>query len=131
MRSAIRLAAAATIGILTLAACSATTPASPPATTSRPAGTSPAAAAPNAVSIKDFAFTPATLTVSRGTTVTFTNADAITHTASSGTGGTKDGKFDKEVRAGAQATITFDTAGTFDYFCEIHPSMRAKVTVQP
>lgn len=129
MHSAIRLAAAITIGALTLAACGAGTPATP--ATSRPAGTAVAGVPANTVSIKDFAFTPATLTVVRGTTVTFTNGDAITHTASSGTGGTKDGKFDREVRAGAQATITLDTAGSFDYFCEIHPSMRAKITVQP
>lgn len=123
MRTAIRPLASAAIAALTLAACAGTSP-------SQPAGSPAPAAGSTAVTIKGFAFSPATLTVAKGTKVTFTNGDAVAHTVTSGTNGTTDGKFDQQVAAGKDATITFDTAGTFEYFCRIHPSMKATITVR-
>ena len=88
-----------------------------------PAG-APAAGA-GAVTIKDFAFDPGDLSVAKGTTVTWKNDDSATHRIKSG-----DGSFDsKDLKNGDSFEHTFDTAGTFDYICGIHPSMKGKITV--
>ena len=77
------------------------------------------------VTIADFAFGPAELSVAAGTTVTFVNNDSAPHTATA-----DDGSFDTgEIPPGESATVTLDTAGTFAYHCEIHPSMTATLTV--
>lgn len=96
-----------------------------------PAGTtasttgSAAPVAGNAVSIDNFAFVPATLTVAAGGTVTWTNRDEEPHTVVA-----NDGSFHSP-GIGSQATYshTFPTAGTFDYVCSIHPFMHATVVV--
>ena len=88
------------------------------------AGTSAAS-----VDIKSFAFGPASVTITKGQSVKWTNSDGTAHTVSSGTAPTKDGKFDKEVPNGGSVTITFDAAGTFSYFCNIHQTMRGSVLV--
>jgi plastocyanin len=127
MRLALRLAIPTAIAALTFVACASTAsaPASAPAS-------SAAAAAPEAktVNIKGFAFSPATLTVAKGTKVTFSNQDSTTHTITSGANRTKDGKFDQQVTGSNETTITFDTPGTFEYFCSIHSSMKGTITVQ-
>jgi plastocyanin len=79
----------------------------------------------NAVSVAGFAFEPAELTVSVGTTVTWTNNDPTAHTV------TGDGYDIGTLEPGATGTRTFDTAGTFDYLCAIHPSMQGSVVVDP
>ena len=84
---------------------------------------STATAADHKVTIKGFKFSAATLTVTVGDTVTFTNADGAPHTATA-----KDKSFDtKTLKPGASKTITINKAGTFAYFCRIHPSMKAKI----
>jgi plastocyanin len=96
-----------------------------------PAGTtvsttgSAAPVAGNAVSIDNFAFVPATLTVAAGGTVTWTNRDEEPHTVAA-----NDGSFHSP-GMGSQATYsyTFATAGKFDYVCSIHPFMHATVVV--
>ena len=79
----------------------------------------------NAVSIDNFAFVPATLTVTAGSTVTWTNQDEEPHTVVA-----NDGSF-RSPGMGSQATYshTFATAGKFDYVCSIHPFMHATVVV--
>jgi plastocyanin len=79
----------------------------------------------NAVSIDNFAFVPATLTVAAGSTVTWTNQDEEPHTVVA-----NDGSF-RSPGMGSQATYshTFATAGRFDYVCSIHPFMHATVVV--
>src|SRR5512141_1921420 len=125
MRLVIRLLIPGAIAALTLAACAANaTPSAVPATGAASAATG------NTVTIKGFAFSPADLTVTKGTTVTFVNADSAAHTVTSGSGGTKDGKFDQPLDGGGATKITFDTAGTFSYFCAIHASMRGTITVK-
>lgn len=97
-----------------------------------------AGAASDVVTIKTFQFTPKTLTVKAGTTVTFKNDDAINHTVTSGTrkgenDNTPDGRFDlKLADAGSTATYTFEDAGTYPYYCLIHPGqgMTGKVVVE-
>ena len=125
MRLALRLAIPAVFAALTFVACAAN-----PATSSSAPATGAAAGKTATVDIKGFAFAPATLTVAKGTVVTFTNSDAATHTVTSGSGGTKDGKFDERLEQGGATKITFDTPGTFAYFCTIHASMKGTITVQ-
>jgi manganese oxidase len=92
-------------------------------------GTPPAA---NTVTIQNMAFNPATVTVAAGTTVTWTNNDAMTHTVTSGVPGSPDGAFDSGNMAnGATYQHTFATKGTFQYYCKVHPgSMKATMVVQ-
>ena len=126
MRLALRLAIPTAIAAATFVACAST--ANPPAS-SAPAS-SAAVAETKTVNIKGFAFSPATLTVTKGTKVTFSNQDSATHTITSGANRTKDGKFDQQVTGSNETTITFDTPGTFEYFCTIHSSMKGTITVQ-
>jgi plastocyanin len=80
------------------------------------------------VKIDNFSFGPSTLTVSVGTTVTWTNRDDIPHTVVS----SDDPKVfkSKVLDTDEKFSFKFDTAGTYPYFCSIHPKMTAKVIVQ-
>lgn len=82
---------------------------------------------PAAITIDNFTFGPANLTVPAGTTVTWTNHDDIPHSVVA---------TDKAFRSAAldtndSYTFTFKTAGTFAYFCGLHPHMTGKVIVTP
>lgn len=79
------------------------------------------------VSIENFAFGPASATISVGDTVTWTNnEDSIGHTTAS-----DDGLWQSDLlQPGDGFERTFDEAGTFTYFCSIHPSMKASITVE-
>ncbi|HYK99372.1 MAG TPA: cupredoxin domain-containing protein [Candidatus Acidoferrales bacterium] len=127
MRLALRLAIPSAIAALTFVACAST--ASAP-TASAAASSAAPAAATKTVTIKGFAFSPATLTIAKGTVVTVSNQDSATHTFTSGANRTKDGKIDQQISGGNDATVTFDTPGTFEIFCSIHSSMKMTVTVQ-
>lgn len=83
-------------------------------------------AADESVSIADFAFDPATVTIDAGDSVTWANNDSTPHTATAGGGAFDTGS----IGAGGSASITFDTAGTFAYVCSIHPQMAGTVVVQ-
>jgi amicyanin len=88
--------------------------------------TQKATAETNEVSIKNFAFSPATIKVKKGTTVTWTNEDSIEHTVTGDSGGP-----DSElIGQGDTYTYTFNEAGTFDYHCKPHPNMVGKVIVE-
>jgi len=80
------------------------------------------------VKIDNFTFGPATLTVPVGTTVTWINKDDIPHTVVS----TDDSKTlkSKVLDTDEKFSFTFSKAGTYPYFCSIHPKMTAKVIVQ-
>jgi plastocyanin len=84
-------------------------------------------ASPNAeVKIDNFSFTPATLTVTVGTTVTWTNRDDIPHTVVS-----TDGVFQSKVRdTDEKFSYTFTRPGTYPYYCSVHPKMTGKIVVQ-
>jgi manganese oxidase len=86
----------------------------------------------NTVSMVNTAFSPASLTVAAGTTVTWTNNDAMTHTVTSGTPSAPDGTFDScNMGTGATFHYTFATKGTYQYFCRVHAAtMKATVVVQ-
>ena len=77
-------------------------------------------------------FVPDTLTVSKGTTVSWTNGDSTLHTVTSGSpeGGNSGTEFDSSyLAAGKTFQHLFNTAGTFDYYCTLHPYMKGKVVV--
>jgi plastocyanin len=78
------------------------------------------------VKIDNFSFGPATLTVPVGTSVTWINRDDIPHTVVS-----TDGVFKSKVLdTDEKFSFTFSKAGTYPYFCSIHPKMTGKVIVQ-
>ena len=78
-------------------------------------------------------FVPETLTVSKGTTVSWTNGDTTLHTVTSGNpeaGNSSGTEFDSSyLAAGKTFQHQFNTAGTFDYYCTLHPYMKGKVVV--
>lgn len=83
------------------------------------------------VNIADFNYDPQDLTVQVGDTVTWTNNDDVAHTVTAGTPDSPMGEFDSgELQPGDTFSYTFDQAGTFDYFCTLHPDMTASVTVE-
>src|SRR5262245_8216206 len=78
------------------------------------------------VKIDNFTFGPAELTVTAGTTLTWTNRDDIPHTVVS-----TDKVFKSKVLDTDETfSFTFDQAGSYPYFCSIHPHMTGKVVVQ-
>jgi len=90
------------------------------------AGNLPASADTASVSINGFAFMPASVSVTAGSTVTWTqNQSGVMHTVTA-----DNGSFDSGALAtGRTFSMTFSTAGTFAYHCSIHPSMHGTVTV--
>jgi plastocyanin len=77
--------------------------------------------------IDNFTFKPGTITVPVGTTVVWENDDDIPHTVVSMDGTFRSAALDTEDKF----SFTFDTPGTFEYFCSLHPHMTAKVVVAP
>lgn len=80
------------------------------------------------VKIDNFSFSPSTLTVPVGTTVSWTNRDDIPHTVVS----TDDSRVfkSKVLDTDEKFSFTFGKPGTYAYFCSIHPKMTGKVVVQ-
>lgn len=80
----------------------------------------------NCAGTPSWCFSPKPIQITVGSTVTWTNATAPTHTATSDTGAWDTGN----IASGATSTaISFPTAGTFTYHCAIHPSMTGSVIV--
>ena len=86
----------------------------------------PSKATKTEVVIDNFNFSPQTFTVPVGATVTWTNHDNVAHTVTSA-----DNLFKKSpvLKAGQRFSSTFATAGTYSYFCSIHPRMTGKIIV--
>jgi plastocyanin len=79
-----------------------------------------------AVKIDNFVFGPQTITVPVGTTVTWTNSDDIPHTAVS-----TDGVFKSKVMdTDEKFSYTFAKAGTYPYYCSVHPKMIGLIVVK-
>jgi plastocyanin len=79
-----------------------------------------------AVKIDNFVFGPQAITVPVGTTVTWTNSDDIPHTAVS-----TDGVFKSKVLdTDEKFSYTFTKAGTYSYYCSVHPKMTGQVVVK-
>jgi plastocyanin len=105
---------------------------------STPTATSAGGAGGDTVTIENFAFTPAKLTVKAGTTVTWTNQDSAAHDVTSTDGPGVDAATTATFASGDMSqgdtfSFTFDTPGTYYYECTIHASMasmHAQVIVQ-
>lgn len=78
------------------------------------------------VAIANFAFSPTPLTITNGTTVTWTNNDTAPHTVTATDSSFTSGTLSK----GDSYSHTFSSAGTVNYFCKVHPMMKAAVVVQ-
>lgn len=90
---------------------------------------SPQAAPPQklapTVKVDNFRFTPATLSVPAGTTITWINADDVPHTIVS-----VEGKFHSHaLDTDDSFRYRFDTAGTYKYYCSVHPRMLGTIVV--
>jgi LPXTG-motif cell wall-anchored protein len=84
------------------------------------------AAASGSVTIADFSFSPAAITVDQGDTVTWVNNGPTAHSATA-----NGGEFDTGIlKAGQSSSHTFSQAGTYSYFCQPHPFMKGTVVVQ-
>jgi plastocyanin len=90
-------------------------------------GSAPAPSGAQAVAIAGHAYSPKDLTVSAGTTVTWTNQDSDPHTVTSMHGGSLGSK---TLNKGDTYSYTFSQAGTYMYYCTVHPDMQGSVTVQ-
>lgn len=78
----------------------------------------------------DSCFVPSTLTITHGQSVTWENQDSGFHTVTSGTYENPDGLFDSgHIDPDNSFTYTFKNAGTFDFFCSLHPWMYGKIIV--
>ena len=84
------------------------------------------AAQADQVTIKDFAFTPKQITVTPGSTVTWLNQDQEVHQVTSKTKLFRSAPLDTK----DTYSFTFKDAGTFDYFCSLHPQMTGTVVVK-
>jgi plastocyanin len=83
----------------------------------------------NVVAIKDFAFSPSTLTIKAGDTVSWVNQGSAPHTVVSDSGSPV--KFQSaELQTGASYSFTFSKPGTYPYYCSVHPSMTATIVVE-
>jgi len=130
MRLGFRTAAVAAVAAaagLSLAACGGSGSSSGGgAGNGAPAGSyATAPVATDMVSIKNFTFVPMAITVTAGTTVTWTNQDSATHTVTA-----EDKSFDSgNLAQGQTFRHTFDKPGTYSYICMIHQFMHGTVIV--
>jgi LPXTG-motif cell wall-anchored protein len=84
------------------------------------------AAASGSVTIADFNFAPASITIDAGDAVTWNNDGPTPHSATA-----NDGSFDTGIlKKGQSGAHTFNQAGNFSYYCKPHPFMKATVVVQ-
>ena len=84
------------------------------------------------VTIKNFAFSPQTLTINKGDTVIWVNEDSAPHQIASNPHPTHTdlpGLVSGSLSTGQSYSFTFDKAGTFGYHCHIHPSMTGTIIV--
>jgi plastocyanin len=88
---------------------------------------SAASGSPKAVTIRDYLYKPASITVPKGTTVTFTNRDSTPHTATS----RESGAFESgSIDSGKAGRVRLDETGTFAYYCLFHPFMKGTIVVE-
>ena len=77
------------------------------------------------VEIKGHKFSPASLTIKAGDSVEFVNLDGAPHTATA-----DDGSFGTaRLRKDEKETVQFASAGSFSYFCAVHPAMKGEIIV--
>jgi plastocyanin len=120
-RRTVQLAVVAIVGAGLLAACS---------SSSSPSGgdsSTGSAATGNTVAVKGFAFSPKSLSVDKGTTVTWKFGDSVAHNVDSTNNAFPKSK---DLTSGGTYSFTFNTPGTYNYICSIHTYMKGSVTVK-
>ncbi len=120
----VHLAILTVVLISFIALCGCTSNSPPSSATPVPTQTQVSGA--TTVSIQNFAFIPVSVTVTKGTTVTWVNQDSTDHQIASDTPGIFGSN---SLPKGAGYSFKFDTPGTYPYHCAIHPSMKATVIV--
>jgi len=93
-------------------------------TTSPPPQTSPGSPGTYNVAISSFSFSPKEIAINSGDTVVWTNNDSAIHTVTGSGWGSSD------LKQGETYSRTFDTVGTYEYYCNLHPSMTGSVVVK-
>jgi plastocyanin len=111
----------------TNAPTTATVPQATEAPTAAPAATEAPAAQEIPVDIREFFFSPDPVEVSAGGTITWTNQGTVPHTATAEDRGVLQSG---PIQPGDSFSQVFDTAGTFNYFCEFHPNMHGTIIVK-
>jgi plastocyanin len=96
------------------------------ATASAPSGGA-SSGTPSSISIRDFKFSPATISVRSGARVRVTNSDSTAHTLTANDGHSFDSG---TVQPGASASLQVPGAGTYAYHCTIHPFMKGTLVVK-
>lgn len=86
----------------------------------------PARAAVIEVTMDRVAYLPATVTAHVGDTIEWTNKDFVVHTATA-----RDKSFDLPIKVGGKARLVLKKAGTIDYYCRFHPTMKGEIKVEP
>jgi len=122
---------AATTVVTTTTMAQTTVATMPPATTTTAPPTTPIPSTVD-VSLQNFAFVPPSVTISKGTTITWTNLDSAPHTIiSDATTLFQTGAMfrSNQLLQGQKYSFTFNTEGTFAYHCSIHPFMTGTITV--
>jgi plastocyanin len=119
-----RLAALLALLIVMLAACGGGTASSAAAD----GGDDAAGDTAETVSLSGGQFSPSSLTIPVGTTVTFT--DTASHTVTEGTDGTAVDDPIVDEQGGEDILVSFEEAGTFNITCKIHPAMNMTITVE-
>jgi len=115
------MAYAVVVAVLTLAAVGCSSDSS----TTDTGGTTGGGSADQTITIKDFTFTPSTLTVSGSTTIEVVNQDDTEHSFT-----LDDDSVSQDVEGGDSATITIDPAASIGWHCEYHPdTMKGTITV--
>jgi plastocyanin len=89
-------------------------------------GNTPRSTPSSSVSIRDYAFVPATIVVTPGTKITFTNDDKTAHTATTVSTGFDTGT----IMPGKRVTVTLQKPGSYAYVCQFHAFMRGTVIVR-
>jgi len=81
--------------------------------------------------VEDICYIPSTIVVEKGKSITWVNEDSSFHSVTSGFYGEPTGLFDSGYLDPYQSyTLYFDEFGTYDYFCTLHPWMKAQVIVE-
>ena len=101
-----------------------------PATSATAPVAGPASAPAGKITIAGFKFDPLALTVAPDAEIKVTNQDQAKHTVTSGTRDNPDGKFDVKVDGGATGSVPGLPAGSYTYFCAIHPGMKGTFEVK-
>ncbi|MFA6492756.1 MAG: cupredoxin family copper-binding protein [Patescibacteria group bacterium] len=79
---------------------------------------------PNSILIENFSFNPSEITIAKDVEVTFKNDDSANHNI------TFENFQSGDMKPGDTYKHTFDSTGTFNYYCSLHPQMKGKIIVQ-